>query len=274
MYQRLRPIDTAPVLPCNPLLQCVIIRQKVSQIHAHFVDGRERIAQYSGAGIREILASVRGPKVHRNRTCNERLEQLFSNVIDINGILKGDRKPVFLHQRRFVAAIHGISLWSRQRPPAALAKDVDWDKVLKLLHEVEASRRAVGDNPKRSSTLEDGMEGGVQEVGGRGRSVGQPEVYRGLLQREGRGQRAVVRSNDVESQQERRRASVRQVSGGLEAQEHYDLPAASGRHCAARLQTIHYDDLGEEGIKCSEPNAGGRERACESCSSVEVLHRR
>ena len=84
----------------------------------------------------------------------------------------------------------------------------------------------------------------------------------------------MVRSNDVESQQKSRRASVRQVSGGLEAQEHYDLPAASGRHCAARLETIHYDDLGQEGIKCSEPNAGGRERACESCSSVEVLHRR
>ncbi len=84
----------------------------------------------------------------------------------------------------------------------------------------------------------------------------------------------MVRSSDVESQQKSRRASVGQVSGGFKAQEHYDLAAASGGDAAACLKTVHNDDLGQESIKCSEPNTGGRKRACESCRSVKVLQRR
>jgi hypothetical protein len=88
-------------------------------------------------------------------------------------------------------------------------------------------------------------KGGVQKVrGGRG-GVGQPEMNRRLRLGKGGGGAAMVGGDNIKPLQKRRFATVRQVNGGLQAQENDDLAAASRRDAAARLQAVDDDDLGQ-----------------------------
>ena len=73
----------------------------------------------------------------------------------------------------------------------------------------------------------------MQEVQGRGGSVGQPEMDRRMRQGKGGGQCAVIRGGDVEPLQKIGFASVRQVNGRLQAQEHDNLAMTSRRNALA-----------------------------------------
>jgi hypothetical protein len=55
----------------------------------------------------------------------------------------------------------------------------------------------------------------------------------------------MVGGDNIKPLQKRRFATVRQVNGGLQAQENDDLAAASRRDAAARLQAVDDDDLGQ-----------------------------